>query len=343
MIVKKIVVAGLAFALTALGACGGNSGSSGTGGTGGSSGSGGAVGSGGKTGSGGTVGSGGATGSGGAVGSGGATGSGGAVGSGGAMVDAASDNAPEAAGDLSTEANGDVKETGNFTAAQVLPAIMAHQTTATQVNMLPHINTQTRAMNVNVYQVTTGVFAYTSGMAIDTDGSDPDPDPDHQGSTTWQDSSGAQLGAHHVPFYVLGDDCWDNEGGQKHVPCPHFFYAEHDITGLQFALIFYKTKVIGAVFGDTQTANNQTTSDNDARELGEASVESATLLGIPSSGTTGGVDSGVTVVIFSGAAWVVQGTNAGTGSAGSATASLNTNAQALVQKALNQLGTSFGL
>jgi len=55
-------------------------------------------------------------------------------------------------------------------------------------------------MNVNVYQVAAGVFAYTSSMAIDDDGSDPDPDPDHQGSTTWQDSSGAQLGAHHVPY-----------------------------------------------------------------------------------------------------------------------------------------------
>ena len=54
-------------------------------------------------------------------------------------------------------------------------------TSAVQVNSLPHINTMTRAMNVNVYEVSTGVFAYTSSMAIDTDGSDKDPDPDHQG------------------------------------------------------------------------------------------------------------------------------------------------------------------
>jgi hypothetical protein len=39
----------------------------------------------------------------------------------------------------------------------------------------------------------------------------------------------------------------------------------------------------------------------------------------------------------------VAGTNQGTGPVGSATGSLNGNAQALVQKALNQLGTSFGL
>ncbi len=163
-------------------------------------------------------------------------------------------------------------------------------------------------------------------MAIDDDGSDPDPDPDHQGDTTWHDSNGKALAAHHVPFYVLGDDCWDRKS-----PCPHFFYKEHGMSGRQFALMFYKGKVIGSIFGDTQTANNQTTSDNDSRELGEASVKAAQLLGIPSSGTTGGVDNGVTVVMFSGPSWVVNGANA----------NLNTNTQALVQKALDSLGASM--
>ncbi|MFC1408609.1 glycoside hydrolase family 75 protein [Streptacidiphilus sp. N1-12] len=213
-----------------------------------------------------------------------------------------------------------------YTAAQVLAAIQQHSTSATQVNTKPHINTMTRAQNVNVYQPASGVFVYTSSMAIDDDGSDPDPDPDHQGETTFQDSSGKQLAAHHVPFYVLGDDCWDNK-----TPCPHFFYKEHGISGRQFALVFYNGKAIGAIFGDTQTGNSQTTSDNDSRELGEASVKTASLLGIPSSGTTGGVDNGVTVAIFSGPSWVVNGTNA----------NLSDNAQALVQNALNTLGASL--
>jgi hypothetical protein len=216
----------------------------------------------------------------------------------------------------------------SFTAAQVLAGVQKNMTTAKKVNSKPHINTMTRAQNVNVYQVASGVFAYSSSMAIDTDGSDSDPDPDHQGETTWQDSNGKALGAHHVPFYVLGDDCWDRKS-----PCPHFFYKEHNIKGRQFALMFYKGKCIGSIFGDTQTGNSQTTSDNDSRELGEASVKAAKLLGIPSSGTTGGVDNGVTVVIFSGSSWVVNGTNS----------NLNTNAQALVTKALNSLGTSMGL
>jgi hypothetical protein len=215
----------------------------------------------------------------------------------------------------------------SFTPAEVLAGVQANMTTAKKVNSKAHINTMTRAQNVNVYQVATGVYAYSSGMAIDTDGSDSDPDPDHQGETTWEDSNGQALGAHRVPFYVLGDDCWD-----RTTPCPHFYYKERGMSGRQFALMFYNGKVIGSIFGDTQTANNQTTSDNDSRELGEASVKAAQLLGIPSSGTTGGVDNGVTVVMFSGSSWVVNGTNA----------NLNTNTQALVQKALDSLGTSMG-
>jgi hypothetical protein len=226
--------------------------------------------------------------------------------------------------DASTTA---VTPQASYTAAQVLAGIKKNMTSSKQVNSKPHINTMTRAMNVNVYQVASGVYVYSSGLAVDTDGSDPDPDPDHQGQTTFKTSDGRYLGAHHVPFYVLGDDCWDRKS-----PCPHFFYKEHGISGRQFALMFYNGRVIGAIFGDTQTANSQTTSDNDSRELGEASVKAAALLGMNSSGTSGGVDNGVTVAIFSGSSWVVNGTNS----------TLNTNAQGMVQKALDTLGAKMG-
>jgi Ricin-type beta-trefoil lectin domain-like/Fungal chitosanase of glycosyl hydrolase group 75 len=212
----------------------------------------------------------------------------------------------------------------NYTSSQVLSGVKAKMTSGNQVNSKPHINTMTRTMDVNVYKVGSGVYAYTSSMAIDTDGIDADPDPDHQGQTTWTDDSGNYLGAHHVAYYVLGDYCYE-----KTSPCPHFYYAEHNITGLQFALIFYNGKVEGAVFGDTQGDSVTPTSDNDSRELGEASVLAATQLGIDGSGTTGGVDNGVTVVIFSGSSWVVHGSDSTT---------INNNAKALIQKALNTLG-----
>lgn len=242
-----------------------------------------------------------------------------------AASDAAGTSAPSSTLSVTTQPT---SSGGNFTAAQVLAGVQAAMTGAKQVNTQPHINTMTRARNVNVYQVVSGVYAYASGMAIDTDGSDPDPDPDHQGQTTWTDNSGAPLGSHRVPYYVLGDDCFDRRS-----PCPHFYYVEHAITGLQFALIFYNGRVTGAVFGDTQGTDITPTSNNDSRELGEASVKAAINLGIPSSGTTGGVENGVTVVIFSGPQWVVRGTNN----------TLDANAQAMVQRALNTLGSGLGL
>ena len=218
----------------------------------------------------------------------------------------------------------ETSSSSNYTAHQVLAGVKANMTPSKKVNSEPHRNTQTQKLDVNVYQVASGFFAYTSSMAIDTDGSDPDPDPDHQDQTAWQDDNGDSLGAHHVPYYVLGSICPDRQS-----PCKWFCYAEHNITGLQFALIFYDGQCIGAVFGDTQGPS----SGGDARELGEASVKSAQLLGIPSSGTTGGVDNGVTVVVFSGSHWVVHGTNS----------TLNANAQALVEKALNTLGSALQL
>ena len=216
-----------------------------------------------------------------------------------------------------------ISSSSNYTPDQVLAGVKANMTSSKRVNSQPHTNTQTQAPNINVYQVATGFFAYTSSMSIDTDGSDPDPDPDHQDQTTWQDDNGNSLGAHHVPYYVLGDICYDGQS-----PCKWFYYAEHNITGLQFALIFYNGQCIGAVFGDTQGPPG-----GDARELGEASVKSAQLLGIPSSGKDGGVDDGVTVVVFAGPDWVVHGTND----------TLNDDAQTLVQKALNTLGQELGL
>jgi len=105
----------------------------------------------------------------------------------------------------------------SFTADQVLAGVQANMTTANQVNSEPHINTMTRDENVNVYQVASGAYAYTSSMAIDDDGSDSDSDPDHQDSTTFQDSNGEALAAHHVPFYVLFPDCLDDAS----VPGPH--------------------------------------------------------------------------------------------------------------------------
>jgi hypothetical protein len=56
----------------------------------------------------------------------------------------------------------------NHTPSQVLAGIKANMTPAKKVNSEPHRNTQTQKLDVNVYQVASGFFAYTSSMAIDT-------------------------------------------------------------------------------------------------------------------------------------------------------------------------------
>ncbi|CAK5006251.1 unnamed protein product [Meloidogyne enterolobii] len=131
----------------------------------------------------------------------------------------------------------------DVTPAQALKFVNSKMSKSNQVNKKPHINTMSKK-SVNVYQVKSGIYAYASGLAVDTDGSDSDPDPDHQDETAWKDSNGKSLGAHRVPYYVLGDKCHE-----KTKPCPYFFYKEHNIAGLQFALFFFKGKAIGAFLG----------------------------------------------------------------------------------------------
>src|SRR4051795_13028553 len=60
----------------------------------------------------------------------------------------------------STNAAAKAGADASFTPAQVLAGIQKNMTTENKVNSKPHINTQTRAKNVNVFQVASGVFAY---------------------------------------------------------------------------------------------------------------------------------------------------------------------------------------
>lgn len=210
----------------------------------------------------------------------------------------------------------------SVTAPSLVATIEAKMSAANRVNTAAHLSSMSHSSKVDVHEIASDVYAFSSGMAIDTDGSDPDPDADHQNQTTWRASDGRSLGAHHVPYYVLGDICPEDR-----TPCPWFYYGDHHIEPLQFALIMYRGRAVGAVFGDTQGPPG-----GDPRELGEASAKTAELLGIPSNGDQGGVPKGVTYVIFAGPAWVVPGDNA----------TLNDNAQALVPQAVSQLTRLLG-
>jgi hypothetical protein len=138
-------------------------------------------------------------------------------------------------------------------------------------------------------------YAVVSSMAIDTDGSDDNPDPDHQSQTTFQDANGEHLSSERVPFWVIDDVA---------TSLPNFPWgSKFNMYGFQVGVMIYPSskassaKMVYGVLGDTQGSENDI---EDLNHIGEASIAAANALGIPDSGTTGGVDSDVMYVFSAG-------------------------------------------
>lgn len=136
--------------------------------------------------------------------------------------------------------------------------------------------------NIPVCQ-TDSVVWWTADLDIDCDGgrgaicmSDPDYLPD----TSAVDSTGAPLDASTLPFIVIP------------LASTRFRYADHGIRAGQVALVLYGGRMVFGIFGDAGPSSI----------IGEASFAMAEALGIPSSPRTGGVDSGVTYLVFTGTA-----------------------------------------
>jgi hypothetical protein len=136
--------------------------------------------------------------------------------------------------------------------------------------------------NIPVCQ-TDDVVWWTADFDVDCDGgrgaicmSDPDYLPD----TSAVDSMGRPLDASTLPFIVIP------------LASTRFRYADHGIRAGQVALVMYRDRMVFGIFGDAGPASI----------IGEASFAMAEALGIPSSPRTGGVDSGVTYLVFTGTA-----------------------------------------
>ena len=136
--------------------------------------------------------------------------------------------------------------------------------------------------NIPVCQ-TDDVIWWTADFDVDCDGgrgaicmSDPDYLPD----TSAVDSRGAPLDASTLPFIVIP------------LASTRFRYADHGIRAGQVALVLYRDRMVYGIFGDA----------GPAAIIGEGSFAMAEALGIPSNPSTGGVDSGVTYLVFTGAA-----------------------------------------
>ncbi len=129
-----------------------------------------------------------------------------------------------------------------------------------------------------------GALFWNSGMNIDCDGqttthcpgTGSDKDCCYQPDTSFHLQNGMPLSAEDTPYVVIPDN---------------FKYAGLDTTngGNVFAVI-YKGKLQFAVFGDTGPTDI----------IGEASWATANGLGINPSPAVGGVDNGVTYIVFTG-------------------------------------------
>lgn len=127
-------------------------------------------------------------------------------------------------------------------------------------------------------------------MDIDCDGKTSNvcnrrTDPSYQSETAATDSKGKPLDAATLPFIVLpipSTSRWD--------------YRKSDIELGSVAAVVYKDKVVYGIVGDIGPTTI----------LGEASYALAKSLGINADPARGGVDSGVTYVVFTGASGVVK-------------------------------------
>jgi hypothetical protein len=128
----------------------------------------------------------------------------------------------------------------------------------------------------------TGAVWWTADMDIDCDGGTGatcKSDPDYQSSTAGVTSTGQPLDASTLPYVVIPS----SSNG--------FNYKTAGLKMGSVVAVIYNGQVAYGILGDVGPAG----------VIGEASYAIAKQLGINSSPTSGGVDSGVTYVAFTGA------------------------------------------
>ncbi len=128
-----------------------------------------------------------------------------------------------------------------------------------------------------------GAFFWKADMDIDCDGKrtavcNEDTDDAYQDQTSAEDSQGRPLDASKLPYVVIP------------LPSNRFDYQGQGLQLGQVVGVVFNGKIAFGVFGD----------EGPDDIIGEASFAMARELGIPSDPNQGGVDSGVTYVVFTG-------------------------------------------
>ncbi len=134
-----------------------------------------------------------------------------------------------------------------------------------------------------------GAFFWHADMDVDCDGQmtaqcNINADPDYQNQTSFDQSDGKPLIASQLPYVVVP------------LPSSRFDYMAADIQPGAAVIVLYEYKLAYGVFGD----------EGPDDIIGEASYAMAKALGIDPDPSTGGVDGGVTYIVFTGKNAVVD-------------------------------------
>ena len=112
------------------------------------------------------------------------------------------------------------------------------------------------------------------------------------GQTSFTQNNGKPLAPATLPWYILPE-----------TPNPIFDYAKLGIQGGQAGLVLYNNKMEYGIFGDERRRD---VGNFAGTAIGEVSYAMAVSLGIPPNPDTGGVDNGVTYIVFTSKANVVS-------------------------------------
>jgi hypothetical protein len=177
-----------------------------------------------------------------------------------------------------------VDAAGEPTAAQLLGAIA----TCNDVAGGPFATDEGGTANISICGLSTAVF-WEADMDIDCDGKsttvcNSTTDPSFGNQTSATDSHGDPLDAAALPYVVIP------------LPSSRFNYATAGLALGSVIAVIYNDHVEYGIFGD----------EGPSSIIGEASHRMAELLGIDPDPATGGVDSGVAYIAFTGTDAVVS-------------------------------------
>ena len=187
-----------------------------------------------------------------------------------------------------------------FTPAQIMTSIQPYMIPSNAINpSSPMKQSQDMRGQVYIYELPTNpvVYVYTSSGAIDCDGQATlkctgTTDPLYQGQTSFTQSDGKPLNAELLPWYVLPE-----------TPNPIFDYANRNIHSGEAGAVLYNGKMEYGVFGDERGRDE---GNNEGLAIGEVSYAMASSLGIDPDPKNGGVESGITYIVFTTEANVVE-------------------------------------